>query len=567
MIRFKILACLLLVNLGVFAQPKKIVEVVVVGTGVTTDAALQNAFKKAIEQSFGTFVSTKTEILNDEITKNELVSVSNGNIQNYEVLSTAKLNEKEFSTTVKVSVSISNLVSFVKSKGISAEIKGSILSANILQQEFNEANELKATNELMNTLAGILNKSFDYSVKIDEPTMGDAGLWNIPLTTTVQPNDNIKVFKQFLSKSLAGLSMTPEEAANYVKLNKPVYKVAMGDESYFEGTGVSRELFIVSNRTTLTKNNIPQISINRSELKKLNELKDKKFYICYSLSGSSVKIPLDTIFATTNNLEDEVNKIREQLNAEAEIKLRGGSYWYYTPGMMNFTPVVYWCDNDFNAPVYYFRNKTSFELVQYFFSNTIKEILFDVTIKNEINTISGIELLIKHLDPKYGSRYLQILDNNFKLDFNYILHKSKIPIRLNYLTPYNSVYGYERITDFKLDEYLVFGNLYERLKNGSVTLNSTPNQAKDYDFITYPFFDYLKFNSIQNPWINPIVLNTRGYEARRGEIYYNFLLTLDSFKEQQPLFSYKFIDKVTKDDLSKISNYSIEHNQAKSGGY
>jgi hypothetical protein len=573
MIRFNLFVCFFLVSLGLYGQPKKLVEVVVVGTGVTTDAALQNAFKKAIEQSFGTFVSTKTEILNDEITKNELVSVSNGNIQNYEVLSTAKLNDREFSTTVKVSVSISNLVSFVKSKGISAEIKGSILSANILQQEFNEANEIKATTELTKTLAGILNKSFDYSVKLDEPTNGGENLWNVPLTVNVQPNENIKLFKKFLLQSMAGLSMTPAEAANYIKLNKPVYKIAIGDEPYFEGNGVSRELFVVSNKSTLTKNNVPKIEINKSELKKLTDLKDKNFYICYSVRGNYEGAGLDTLFVTSNNLEADINKIKDQLNAEAEIKLKGGNNWYYTPEMMSFSPIIYWTSPGFVPPVYYFRKLESAQLFYTLVESDLKDILFDITIKNEIKKIAGTELLKKFQDVK-SSRSIRFLENDFKLYFGNMYHETNqiyLPVRSNYFTnPYDLSDRYSSNTTIDLEEYWNFNNTHYNLIKANSNLGSSNNAIlrSKFETISYPLIDFMKFASFVNPGTKTIgSARNRSFREKLTSDPYLLVMTLDSFKEQQPLFSYKFIDKVTKDDLSKISSYSIEHNYEKAGGF
>jgi hypothetical protein len=47
--------------------------------------------RSAIEQAFGAFISSKTEILNDNLVKDEIVSVSNGNIQKFEVLSEAQI--------------------------------------------------------------------------------------------------------------------------------------------------------------------------------------------------------------------------------------------------------------------------------------------------------------------------------------------------------------------------------------------------------------------------------------------------------------------------------------------
>ena len=49
--------------------------------GKTKEEATQNALRSAIEQAYGTFVSAKTTILNDELVKDEIVTVSNGSIK------------------------------------------------------------------------------------------------------------------------------------------------------------------------------------------------------------------------------------------------------------------------------------------------------------------------------------------------------------------------------------------------------------------------------------------------------------------------------------------------------
>ena len=65
----------LALSINAYAQDNKTVTLVVSGQGKTQDEAKQNALRSAIEQAFGTFISSKTEILNDELVKDEIVSV------------------------------------------------------------------------------------------------------------------------------------------------------------------------------------------------------------------------------------------------------------------------------------------------------------------------------------------------------------------------------------------------------------------------------------------------------------------------------------------------------------
>ena len=65
-----------------FAQPNE-VKLVVTGDGETKEEATNNALRSAVEQAFGVFVSANTEILNDELVKDEIATVSSGNIKSY----------------------------------------------------------------------------------------------------------------------------------------------------------------------------------------------------------------------------------------------------------------------------------------------------------------------------------------------------------------------------------------------------------------------------------------------------------------------------------------------------
>ena len=63
-----------------FAQVDE-VTLTVIGTDVNEEQATLQALRSAIEQSFGTFVSANTTILNDKLVQDEIVSVSRGNVK------------------------------------------------------------------------------------------------------------------------------------------------------------------------------------------------------------------------------------------------------------------------------------------------------------------------------------------------------------------------------------------------------------------------------------------------------------------------------------------------------
>ena len=118
-------------TINVNAQDDKTVTLVVSGQGKTQDDAKQSALKSAIEQAFGAFISTKTEMFNDQVVADQMTSVSNGNIKSYNLLNESQLPDGSWGVTLKTIVSVDKLTSFVEAKGIAIEIKGGLLASNI----------------------------------------------------------------------------------------------------------------------------------------------------------------------------------------------------------------------------------------------------------------------------------------------------------------------------------------------------------------------------------------------------------------------------------------------------
>jgi ABC-type uncharacterized transport system substrate-binding protein len=70
----------------------KNISITVSGSGKTLDDAKQSALRSAIEQAYGSFISTKTEILNDQVVADQMASVSSGNIKSYTILYSTSRN-------------------------------------------------------------------------------------------------------------------------------------------------------------------------------------------------------------------------------------------------------------------------------------------------------------------------------------------------------------------------------------------------------------------------------------------------------------------------------------------
>ena len=224
--RFNLLLLFTLTFQFVFSQTaENTVTLTTSGTGKTLEEAKNNALRSAIEQAFGAFISSKTEILNDDLVKDEIVSISSGNIVKYDVISDAKINENLFTTTVTSVVSISRLTSYSESKGVQVEFKGSLFSANLKLQKLNEEAEYKAVVNLCETSMELLNSSLEFTVETTEPvlTKDKKDVYQVDYKVTCATNENYNQFKDHFFKTALSISMEKTEVEEYNKLKKPVF--------------------------------------------------------------------------------------------------------------------------------------------------------------------------------------------------------------------------------------------------------------------------------------------------------------------------------------------------------
>ena len=287
----------LLANVS-FAQEDKTITLTVSGQGKTQDEAKQNALRNAIEQAFGSFISSNTEILNDELVKDEIVSIANGNIQKFEVLSEVEVPEVGHATTLKATVSVTKLTSFVESKGVEIEFKGSLFGANLRQQRINENAELQAIINLCEVSNQILSKSIDYSIGVDEPVKGKGMRsfrpqqddYQILFTIKLSPNKNFDQFVNYFYSSIKAISMPVPEQENYIKLNKDIYYLTVNDvEKYFfrnPSTVIAlQNLFLKSNQylhNYKVVSNLDTITVNTCCFDYNSELGSQNMHYSYS---------------------------------------------------------------------------------------------------------------------------------------------------------------------------------------------------------------------------------------------------------------------------------------------
>ena len=214
--------------------------------GLTKDEAVKTALRSAIEQAYGTFVSANTTILNDELVSDEVISVTSGNIKDYNEIASSTMPDGRFFVTLQATVSVSKLISYAKSKGAETEFAGNVFAMNMKLQELNKQNEIKALNNLLLQIKEMYPSCISYELELSEPSLlkntndscfsmrlptgryisverpSSMGLKGAPseycffvMNVKIVPNQLMNSLKNFIIKTLTSLALTEDELLTY----------------------------------------------------------------------------------------------------------------------------------------------------------------------------------------------------------------------------------------------------------------------------------------------------------------------------------------------------------------
>lgn len=209
------------------AQNKDEVTLVVSADGATKEEATKVALRSAIEQAYGTFVSANTTILNDEMVKDEIVTISNGNIKQYKEIASVILPNGNQSVTLQATVCISKLISYAKSKGASTEFAGAAFMMNVKMKELNKKNERIVLNNLLLQVKSLSYDSFDRSIKMGTPKLYENNNYEVKCEVTSSGNNRYFDIKKLISSTFQSIALSDEEQKEYeaMGLGKTKYKI------------------------------------------------------------------------------------------------------------------------------------------------------------------------------------------------------------------------------------------------------------------------------------------------------------------------------------------------------
>lgn len=172
-----ILAFIAIVMMAIpaMAEAPQEVTLTVSSDGPSKEDAIKNALRSAIEQAFGAFVSANTTILNDEIVKDEIVTVSNGSIKEYKEISAVQTDNGNHFVTLTATVSLPNLITYAKSHGSECEFAGNTFGMEMKLFELQKENERKVLENLLKQLEVLIPATMSWTLDISEPVVsGDS---------------------------------------------------------------------------------------------------------------------------------------------------------------------------------------------------------------------------------------------------------------------------------------------------------------------------------------------------------------------------------------------------------
>ncbi|WP_278626249.1 hypothetical protein [Parabacteroides gordonii] len=212
-----LLTCMTFIHANAAITAKDEVTLTVSADGANKDEAIKSALRSALEQTYGVFISSNTSLLNDELVKDEIVTVSSGNIKKYKELISEMLPNGRMYVTLQVTVSVSKLVTYAKSKGATVEFDGASLYMNIQMEKLNTKSQDEVLKNLAIQVKSLLYNGYDYSLKVlrIEGSRFKRGI-EISLEVKASPNKNFKRAITLIHQTLKTLHVPTRKQVNTI---------------------------------------------------------------------------------------------------------------------------------------------------------------------------------------------------------------------------------------------------------------------------------------------------------------------------------------------------------------
>ena len=193
---------LLLIS-NIHSQNEQTINITTTGTGLTKNDAINDALRNALEQTYGGFISSKTNITDDELFNDEVVAITSGEIHDYELVSETNI-ESGYAVTIVAKISQTGLNNFVtQSGGDAVSFDVNVFNVKIKLQRLNEKAEIKSINNILEILEEIYGRSIEFEFTSSNPKINEKNKkWRVDFELTTKYNENIINFIDYFSSSI-----------------------------------------------------------------------------------------------------------------------------------------------------------------------------------------------------------------------------------------------------------------------------------------------------------------------------------------------------------------------------
>jgi hypothetical protein len=323
------------------------VNVVAFGVGKDEGEAIYHAKISALEQIFNSYISSETVVMNDSIAYNKILTITNGNIEKVDILSSRKSNDGVV-VTIKLYASKTKLVSFCKTIGLNVSLNGASFADNFTVKLKNQENEVKILTTFFKKIKAEVPNIFDYKLAVSDPIKDpDSDKYGIKISADFIVNNNLDLILQTLQDLLKGLSIDKSELGDYKKLNLDYYPIVISTKSasgyYYLRSKDSqtnliyffKEISDFLNQHVIQRNTLKEIAPRKIEGDNLNALyiTNGSTYVPYRLwsrSNFDVSIGQKSFAVMPGNgqqlakfITDNVNKLQPCPLISEELAFQG----------------------------------------------------------------------------------------------------------------------------------------------------------------------------------------------------------------------------------------------------
>lgn len=181
-------------------------KIITSGYGYNAESAVQDALRNAVSEAVGAMVSSTTIVENDELIKDEVLSLSHGFVKTYRKLSESGNSTDGYEVMVVAIITEKQLIQTLETKGVKVEYNAGGIFAQYNAWDNLKKDELAMVEKFfgVEALEARSSNVYDYQIQLHEPVRRDEK-YEVGYTITATQNSNYEAEFDYFKSLLAEL--------------------------------------------------------------------------------------------------------------------------------------------------------------------------------------------------------------------------------------------------------------------------------------------------------------------------------------------------------------------------